>query len=344
MLMNKIPLVGLMALGSCFSIHAQGLTAAQTRAAQLRAALAEAPLLPLKSQPVIIQSPSPDGLLGGRIISVASDRKAELAYVLIRADKDHQPILVVDRQGRVVRSWGKGLFATTHNVKIDGQGNVWTTDAGTSKIMKFSPDGKKLMEFVLGDTPTIATGGCAFPASPANGNVDACATTDIVVTQDGRIFVTDGYGKKRVLEYSATGDRRIQEWGGPGTEPGKFTLPHGLAYDGKGILFVADRDGGRIERFDMKGSYLGEWSHLGNAGAIAYADGSLWAVIGGPPPEAPTGQPPKRTSWLIRIDPSTGKMLGKVETGGTDFVDVNDNGEVIAGVTSGGFLRYGPSH
>ena len=114
------------------------------------------------------------------------------------------------------------------------------------------------MDFVLGDTPTVATGGCAFTASAANGFLDACGTTDVIVTGDERIFVTDGYGKKRVLEYSAAGDRRIREWGGHGTEPGKFTLPHGLAYDGKGVLFVADREGGRIERFDTKGAYLGE--------------------------------------------------------------------------------------
>jgi hypothetical protein len=344
---NKISLIGLTALGLCFTIHAQDLTAAQAKAARLRAALAEAPLLPLKQEPIIIQSASPDGALAGRIVSVAADRKAELAYVLVRTDKDHQPILVVDRQGHVVRSWGQGQFATAHNIKIDSRGNVWTADAGTSRVMKFSPEGKKLMEFLLGDTPTVAAGGCAFPASPANGNVDGCATTDVIVTRDEvtrdeRIFVTDGYGKKRVLEYSAGGDRRIQEWGGPGTEPGKFTLPHGLAYDGKGVIFVADRDGGRIERFDTKGAYIGEWNNLGNPGSIAYAHGSLWAVIGGPPPEQKSGQPPKRTAWLIRIDPSTGKILGKIETSVTDFIDVNENGEVIAGVTTGGFFRYSP--
>jgi DNA-binding beta-propeller fold protein YncE len=341
-LINKIPLISLMAFGSYFSIHAQDPTVAQMKAAPLRTALAEAPALPLKQEPVIIQSPAPDGTLGGRLISVAVDRKAELAYVFIRADQAHQPILVVNRQGRVVRSWGQGLFTIPHNIKVDSQGYVWTTDAGTSKVIKFSPNGKKLMEFVLGDSPTVATGGCAFPASAINGYVDACGTTDIIITQDDRIFVTDGYGKKRVLEYSVNGDRRLREWGGPGTGPGKFMLPHGLAYDGKGVIFVADREGGRIDRFDTNGSYLGEWNILGNPGSIAYARGSLWAVIGVPSPEVPSGQPARRTFWLIRINPSTGKILGKMETTGADFVDVNENGEVIAGVTAGGFFRYSP--
>ena len=213
---------------------------------------------------------------------------------------------MLDRQGHIVRSFGKGLISVAHNIKIDSQGNVWTTNAGNSKVIKFSPDGKELMEFVLGDSPTVASGGCAYLANPSNGYMDFCGTTDIVVTPEGRIFVTDGYGKKRVLEYSAAGDKRIREWGGSGTEPGKFMLPHGLAYDGKGVLFVTDREGGRIERFDTKGTYIGEWT-LGNAGSIAYARGALWAVIAVPAAELQSGEKPKRSSFVIRIDPVTGK-------------------------------------
>ncbi len=348
MLIHKTPLIGLLALGSCLSMHAQDSTAAQMKAAQLRAALAEAPALPLKREEVAIHLPSPDAVLGGRIVSIATDRKGELTYVLVRADKDHQPVLVLDRQGHIVRSFGKGLISVAHNIKIDSQGNVWTTNAGNSKVIKFSPDGKELMEFVLGDSPTVASGGCAYLANPSNGYMDFCGTTDIVVTPEGRIFVTDGYGKKRVLEYSAAGDKRIREWGGSGTEPGKFVLPHGLAYDGKGVLFVTDREGGRIERFDTKGTYIGEWT-LGNAGSIAYARGALWAVIA-VPAELQSGEKPKRSSFVIRIDPVTGKILGKLDTtgpgatSGTDFIDVNENGEVLAGVTPGGFVRYSPAH
>ena len=355
MFMNKAPLIGLVALGSYVSIHAQDTTAAQLKVAQWRATLAKAAVLPLKREEVTIQLPSRDGVLGGRIMSVASDRKAELTYVLVRADKDHQSILVVDRGGRIVRSWGKGLFTVAHNIKIDSEGNVWTTDTGDghSKVIEFNPEGKKLMEFALGDPATSTTGGCAFPPSPHNGNLWFCGITDIIVTPNKRIFVSDGYGKERVLEYSATGDKRIREWGGQGTGPGKFILAHGLAYDGKDVLFASDRNGGRIERFNLEGSYLGEWNNLGYAGSLAYAQGALWALIAPGPPSEPanarpnviiqtplTGQP---GSWVIKIDPSTGTLLGKLEaTGGTHFLDVNENGEVIAGASTGGFFRYSP--
>ena len=78
MLIHKTPLIGLLALGSCLSMHAQDSTAAQMKAAQLRAALAEAPALPLKREEVDIHLPSPDAVLGGRIVSIATDRKGEL--------------------------------------------------------------------------------------------------------------------------------------------------------------------------------------------------------------------------------------------------------------------------
>ena len=336
-------LLGALALGVWPSLHAQVTASAQKKADQLRALLAETPDLPLAGTAIVIQPPSEGWTLGGRLVSVAANWSGAVTYVFIRADKDHDPILAVDRQGRILRGWGKGLFTVPHNIKIDGEGNVWTTDAGTSKVIKFSPDGRKLLEFVLGDTPTLATGGCAFPASPANGNLDFCGTTDIVVTPDGRVFVTDGYGKKRVLEYSSTGEKRLREWGGSGAEPGKFMLPHGLAYDGKGVLFVTDRDGGRIERFDTSGTFLGEWSHLGNAGSLKFANGALWAAIAGPALEASGAQPARRLSYVVKIDPSTGKVLGKMETVGTDFIDVTAGGEVLAGVTAGGFFRYSPA-
>jgi len=335
-------MIATIALCSFISMHAQGPTPADVKAAQLQTDLAQAPLLPLKGEAVIIQPPVPGWTPGGRLVSVAAaDRNADVVYVFLRADKDHEPILAVDRQGRIVRSWGRGLFTIPHNIKVDRQGNVWTTDAGTSKVIKFTPQGKKLLEFVLGDTPTPASGGCAFLANPTNGNLDFCGTTDVVVTESGRVFVIDGYGKKRVLEYSPSGDKRVREWGGPGTEPGRFTLPHGLAYDPRGVLFVADRDGGRIERFDLNGRFLSEWSTLGNAGALTFAGGALWAAIAVPP--APSAAPgARRPSYVIKIDPATGKMLGAMETSGTDFIDVSESGDVFAGVTAGGFFRYGP--
>src|SRR5262249_27118564 len=153
------------------------------------------------------------------------------------------------RDGRVLRSWGKGLYKIPHSIRVDPQGNIWTTDAASSLVLKFTPQGKKLLEIAVGGQP-------AHPASPF------CGTTDIAFGPDGRMFVSDGSATASILEYTADG-RRVREWGTPGTGPGQFHLPHGIAVDENGIVYVADRENGRIQRFDLEGHYLGEWSNLG---------------------------------------------------------------------------------
>lgn len=321
-----------IALAASLAAHAQD-NSGEAKARQLQALLKQAPQLPLKKVTVTIQAPRADFIVG-RIVSVALDRRG-VAYVLHRGNQA-DPVIAVDRNGKVLRSWGKGMFLTPHSIKVDPAGNVWTTDAGSSAVIKFSPEGKKLEEFVLGDTPTGKD--CAYLPSPANGNMIACGTTDIAFAPDGRLVITDGYGKMRILLYSADG-KRIHEWGGPGEGPGQFHVPHGLALDGKNIIYVADREGARIQRFDLDGRYLGEWSSLGKAGAIRFVNGAVWAAIRTLEPASQTpGAGP--SIWVIKIDPASGKIVGKIETTGTDFIEVSDTGDVLAGATTGGFFWY----
>jgi DNA-binding beta-propeller fold protein YncE len=300
-----------------------------------RETIAQAPLLPFEKVAVTIQLPANWEL--GRISAVALGRDG-VAYVLQRGDKA-DPVIVVDRNGRVLRSWGKGLFKIPHSIKVDPGGNVWTTDAGDGRVLKFTVEGKQLQEIVLHDAPVGKD--CGFPSAAVNNFIDACGTTDMLFLPGGRLFLTDGYGKMRVLEYAADG-RRVREWGGPGDGPGQFRVPHGLAYDGKSVLYVADRDNGRLQRFDMDGRYLGEWSHLGRVGAIAFDKGVLWAATGIRSPE-PSQTPGAGSSWVIKVDPSTGKVLGKTETTNADFIDVGENGDILAGAARNSFSWFRPT-
>lgn len=94
------------------------------------------------------------------IVSSGATEHSGTVYVLQRGDKA-DPVIAVDRDGKVLRSWGKGLFAVPHSIRIDPSGNIWTVDAGSSTILKFSPEGKKLAEISVGE---VATGqDCAFP-------------------------------------------------------------------------------------------------------------------------------------------------------------------------------------
>jgi DNA-binding beta-propeller fold protein YncE len=204
------------------------------------------------------------------------------------------------------------MFTVPHSVRVDAEGNIWTVDAGSSVILKFTPEGKKLQEISVGE---MATGDkCAFPT--------LCGTTDITFGPNGRLFISDGYGNARILEYSAEG-KRVKVWGSAGTGPGQFQIPHGIAYD-RNILYVADRGNSRVQRFDPDGRYLGEWTNLGRPFALKVAGGALWVSSMFTKPA------------ILKVDLATGKILGQIESPGPHSIDVSEAGEIVASGCCGG--------
>ena len=266
-----------------------------------RALAQDAPRLPLEQVPLNSV---------GTVSSVAID-KSGVIYVLQRGDKA-DPIIAVNKEGKTLRSWGKGMFTVPHSVRIDGDGNIWTVDTGSSVILKFTPQGKKLQQISVGE---IATGDkCAFPT--------LCGATDITFGPNGRLFISDGYGNARILEYTASG-QRVKVWGSAGTGPGQFNIPHGIANDGK-TLYVADRGNSRVQRFDLDGRYLGEWTNLGRPFALKVAGGALWVSTMRPKPA------------ILKVDLATGKVLGQIEAPGPHSIDVSEAGEIVASGCCGG--------
>jgi DNA-binding beta-propeller fold protein YncE len=264
----------------------------------------------------------PDGQSLGTVSSVAADRNGTI-YVLQRGDKA-DPVIAVDRQGRLLRSWGKGMFTVPHSVRIDPDGNIWTVDAGSSVVLKFSPEGKKLQEISVGEVAPAER--CAFPT--------LCGTTDISFGPGGRLFISDGYGNARILEYSSAG-KRVKVWGSAGTGTGQFQIPHGIANDGK-TLYVADRGNARIQRFDLDGRYLGEWTHLGRPFALKMSGGVLWVAMMTLPAAGQNSAPAKSTPGILKVDPSSGKILGEAESPGPHSMDANEAGELFASGCCGG--------
>ena len=221
-------------------------------------------------------------------------------------------MIAVDKEGKTLRSWGKGMFTVPHSVRIDGDGNVWTVDAGSSTILKFTSQGKKLQQIDVGE---IAVGEkCAFPT--------LCGTTDLTFGPSGRLFISDGYGNARILEYTAEG-KRVKVWGSAGTGPGQFNIPHGIATQGN-TLYVADRGNSRIQRFDLDGRYLGEWTNLGRPFALKVSGGALWVSTMLAKPA------------ILKVDLATGKILGQIDAPGPHSIDVSDSGEVVASGCCGG--------
>lgn len=287
--------------------------------AHLHALLDAAPQHVLTAEDFIVHPPA-EGWELGMVSSIAVDRDGTI-YLLQRGDKA-DPVEVFDQQGRVLRSWGRGLYKTPHSIRIDPQGNVWTVDAESSVVLKFTPQGQQLLRIEVGEQPT-------------GRNSRFVGTTDNAFGPHGRLFISDGYGNARVLEYSADG-KRVRQWGTPGNGPGQFHLPHGIALDQDGVLYVADRENGRIQKFDMEGKYLGEWP-LGRTFAVQVAGDAVWATM------QPIDLPVPSPGWMVKLDRKTGKVLGSVESNGLHSITVTQRGQLMSGDVKqppNGFLLF----
>lgn len=184
---------------------------------------------------------------------------------------DLSPILSFDPSGRLIKSFGAGMFVWPHGIFVDQDDNIWVTDARSDgrrghQVIKFSSDGAILMR--LGEAGVAGDGTGQF-----NG------PTDVAVASNGDIFVADGHeadSNNRVLKFSRDG-KFLKSWGGTGSDAGEFNVPHALATDSRGRLFVADRNNNRIQVFDQEGVFLEEWSQFGRAtGLYIAADDTLF--------------------------------------------------------------------
>jgi sugar lactone lactonase YvrE len=177
------------------------------------------------------------------------------------------PILLFDESGRLAKSFGAGVLVWPHGMHVDGSGNVWVTDARSRdgkghQVFKFSAAGKLLL--TLGKAGVSGEGPDVFNQP-----------SDVVVAASGDIFVADGHDDNtnaRIVKFSKDG-KFIKTWGKKGSAAGEFDTPHGLAFDSRGRLFVADRGNNRIQIFDQEGRFLEEWKQFSRPSGI-YIDRS----------------------------------------------------------------------
>lgn len=187
-------------------------------------------------------------------------------YVLCRGA---HPVLVFDAEGRFVTSWGEGNFSNfVHGLSIDAAGTVWITDTGLHTVTQHAPDGALLRRF--------GRPGEAYPTwygEPFN------MPTGTAFTANGDIFVSDGYGNRRVHRFSPGGEK-LHSWGEAGSGPGQFALVHFIAADAQDRLYVCDRENHRIQLFAPGGDFLAEWTGFTMPSDLAFGREAIY-VAGG---------------------------------------------------------------
>ena len=192
------------------------------------------------------------------------------------------PILKIDRSsGRILTSFGGGMFAFPHGLHVDRDGNVWVTDGQRSKdgtkghqVFKFSPEGKVLL--TLGRAGVAGSGPDTFNEP-----------NDVITAPNGDIFVADGHSGQqptpppnanaRIVKFTRDG-KYVKEWGRLGSAPGEFRTPHALVFDASGRLFVADRGNHRIQIFDQDGRLLDSWEQFGRVSGLFIDREMLYAI------------------------------------------------------------------
>jgi DNA-binding beta-propeller fold protein YncE len=189
------------------------------------------------------------------------------------------PVVIFDRDGDFVSSWGAGLFTFPHAIRIvreNGQDVVWLCDEHHQQFQKFTTDGKLLQ--TIGEKGARSDTGVpeddfssAAWKKVTHGGGPFNLPTDIAFAPDGSMFMTDGYGNARVHKFSPDAKHQFS-WGEPGTAPGQFNLPHGVWIDRRGRVLVADRENDRVQVFDQNGKLLSVWSTELIGPAFFYVD------------------------------------------------------------------------
>lgn len=211
----------------------------------------------------------PAGRMWGSTSAVDIDRDGTSIWVAERcganscAGKMDPPILKFDQSGTLVKSFGGGMFVFPHGIAVDKDGNVWVTDGQGRdgkghQVFKFSPDGEVLM--------TLGKAGVAGDGPDTFNQPD-----DVAIAPDGDIFVSDGHtpamGNARVMKFTKDG-KFIKQWGRHGSGPGEFEVPHALAFDSRGRLFVGDRANNRIQIFDQDGNFIDQWKQFSRPSGV----------------------------------------------------------------------------
>jgi len=285
----------------------------------------------------------------GEVIRVSVDSKGNIwvfhrcfnvvppgSATCINREDANPPILEFDPSGKLLKSFGAGLFAYPHGFTLDRDGNLWASDVNDQEtvlgmsaknaegvvmgqeVLKLSPEGKVLM--TLGKEGVAGTGPDMFDRP-----------TGVAIAPNGDIFVADGHfpnkhDTARVVKFSKDG-HFIKSWGRKGAGPGEFDEPHDIFIGGsQNRVYVADRRNRRIQVADQEGNFIAAWKQFGQPSSVFVGkDDTIYVGASFPDPAAKKGE--------LR-----GIVIGNAKDGSLKaFIpDPSDLDQVITGTSASG--------
>ena len=243
----------------------------------------------------------PQGWSFKDVAAVGVDSKDQV-YVFNRGE---HPMMVFDREGNFLRSWGEGVFRRAHGLDIDANDTLYCTDDGDHTVRKCTTAGR--IELTIG-----------IPGKPAPfmSGEPFHRCTHTALSPKGDIYVSDGYGNARVHKFSPAG-KLITSWGESGTEPGQFNIAHNIATDADGWVYVADRENHRVQVFDGGGRYETQWNNLHRPCGLYCCRGKTPTfVIGELGPGMPVNLKAPNLGPRLSIVDAKGTLISRL--GGTD--------------------------
>ena len=189
----------------------------------------------------------PDGWAFKEVAAVGVDANDNL-YAFNRGE---HPMIVFDKDGNFLRSWGEGIFPRAHGITMAPDDTIFCTDDGDHTVRKCRLDGTVLFTLGISGQPSGFMSGDPF---------NRC-THVAIDPRNGDFYVSDGYGNARVHKYSPDGNH-LFSWGESGTDPGQFNIAHNVCTDRDGWVFVADRENHRVQVFDSNGKFETQWVNM----------------------------------------------------------------------------------
>ena len=202
----------------------------------------------------------PEGWIPANVPGIAVDSE-DRVYMLGGRRHPVTLVMVFDRQGDFLTSWGGGLFENPHGIFVGPDDSVYCADEGSHTVRKFSPDGRLLLTLGTDGQPSDTGHDGTDYRTIKKGGPPFNRPSNVAISPWGEIYVTDGYGNARIHKFSPSG-KLMLSWGEPGAGPGQFAIPHGICVDQRGTVYVADRQNNRIQVFTPEGKFITQWIDL----------------------------------------------------------------------------------